>query len=78
MPNPQVRRLSRPAPAALGAGQLAQGVTAYVVDAPEIVAGDHPLFDAIAELGATAKRFAADTHVLVVVSKGGGTAGADL
>ncbi|WP_409427665.1 hypothetical protein [Mycobacterium sp. SMC-11] len=69
MLNPQVHRLSRPEPATPGFGQMSPGVTAYVVDAPEIVAGDHPLFDAIAELGATANRFAADTHVLVVVSK---------
>lgn len=64
-------------PCTPGASRMAPGVTAYVVDAPEIVAGDHPLFDAIAELGATAKRFAADAHVLVVVSKAGGTAGSD-
>lgn len=72
MLNPQVHRLSRSDPAT-----LAPGFTAYVVDAPEIVAGDHPLFDAITELGATVNRFAADTHVLVVVSKAGGTAGSD-
>lgn len=75
MLNPQVHRLSRPEPAAPGGGQVAPGVTAYVVDAPEIVAGDHPLFDAIVELGATANRFAADAHVLVVGSKAGGAAG---
>ncbi|MGB3473514.1 MAG: hypothetical protein WBA69_01885 [Mycobacterium sp.] len=70
MLNPQVHRLSRSDQAT-----LSPGVTAYVVDAPEIVAGDHPLFDAIAELGATANRFAADTHVLVVVSKATGKVG---
>ncbi|ULP47463.1 MULTISPECIES: hypothetical protein [Mycolicibacter] len=75
MLNPQVHRLSRPEPATSGAGQMSPGVTAYVVDAPEIVAGDHPLFDAIAELGATANRFAADTHVLVVVTKATATTG---
>ncbi len=69
MLKPQVHRLSRPEPASSGVGSMTPGVTAYVVDAPEVVAGDHPLFDAIAELGATANRFAADTHVLVVVSK---------
>ena len=69
MLNPQVHRLSRPESATPGDAQVATGLTAYVVDAPEVVAGDHPLFDAIVELGATANRFAADTHVLVVVSK---------
>ncbi|UVO14072.1 hypothetical protein NM962_08500 [Mycobacterium sp. SVM_VP21] len=69
MLNPQVHRLSRPESVTPGDGPMTPGVTAYVVDAPEIAAGDHPLFDAIAELGATANRFASDTHVLVVVSK---------
>jgi len=51
------------------------GVTAYVVDVPEILAGDHPVLSAIAELGATVNRFAADTHVLVVVQQVTGRAG---
>ncbi|MGB3893973.1 hypothetical protein [Mycolicibacter sinensis] len=70
MLNPQVDGHSRPERSRPGADRMAPGVTAYVVDAPEIVAG-HPLFAALAELGATANRFAADTHVLVVVSKAG-------
>jgi|GEM_PF-2993496 len=69
MLNPQVNGRSRPQPPRPGAGRWSPGVTAYVVDAPEIVAGDHPLFAAIAELDATASRF--DTHVLMVVSKAG-------
>ncbi|WP_155943380.1 hypothetical protein [Mycobacterium sp. UM_WGJ] len=75
MLKPHVHRLSRPEPATSGVGPMSPGITAYVVDAPEVVAGDHPLFDAIAELGATANRFAADTHVQVVVSKAGGQTG---
>jgi len=76
MLNPKVQRLSGlDGPVAPGAGQAAAGVTAYVVDAPEIVADDHPLFQAIAELGATANRYAADTSVLVVVQKAGGHPG---
>ncbi|WP_165757838.1 hypothetical protein [Mycolicibacter engbaekii] len=43
MLNPQVHRLSRPEPATPGASQVAPGVTADVVDAPEIGADDHVL-----------------------------------
>ncbi|BBY33517.1 hypothetical protein BST33_15035 [Mycolicibacter minnesotensis] len=74
MLNPKVHRLSQPDSDPPGAARMAPGVTAYVVDAPELVAGNHPLFEAIAELGVTAKRFAADAHVLVVVSKAGDAA----
>lgn len=72
MLNPQVHKLSRQSGPAQGVGP---GVTAYVVDVPEILAGDHPLFGAIADLGATVNRFAADTQVLVVVQKAAGGAG---
>jgi hypothetical protein len=40
-----------------------------------MVAGDHPLFQAIVELGVAAKRYAADTEVLVVVRKATAKAG---
>lgn len=56
-------------PDVLGDGRTPPGVTAYLVDVPEIVVGDNSLLEAIAELDATANRFAADTHVLMVVQK---------
>lgn len=75
MLNSQVHRLSGPESATPGAARVTQGVTAYVVDAPEMVADDHPLFQAIVELGVAAKRYAADTEVLVVVRKATAKAG---
>lgn len=75
MLKPQVYRLPRAGVS--GSGPATAGVTAYVVDAPEILAGDHPLLGAIAELGVTANRFAADTQVLVVVQKATSAGGSD-
>lgn len=77
MANPRVRKVSRLHPTTPSDSPPASGFTAYVVDAPEIVAGDHPLFDAILDLGVAANRFAADTQVLVVISKADIQAGTD-
>lgn len=73
MSNPQVYRLSGTSePSGRSAMPAPAGVTTYVVDLPEIRDAHHPLFNALAELDATAKQFAADARVLVVVHKGAG------